>query len=132
MYNSKVMELFLNPKNVGVIKGANAVGTATDETCGDIVKLYLIINSLNEIEDAKYKVFGCAASIASCSVATELLIGKSVEYALKLDAETIISKLDGLPESKVTCANLVISAIAKAMKDYKRKQIQLLKKLNQL
>lgn len=132
MYNSKVMELFQNPKNVGVIKGANAVGTASDDSCGDIVKLYLIINSLNIIEDVKYKVFGCAATIASCSVTSEYLIGKSVEQTLKVKTDDIINLLGGLPQNKIVCASLVVTTIAKAMKDYKKKQIRLLKKLSVL
>ena len=128
MYNDKVMEIFQNPKNVGELKGANGVGTVGNESCGDIMKLYLKINDKEVIENATFKTFGCAAAIVSSSVATEMIKGKTVDEALQLENEAIINYLGGLPDNKIHCSILAKEAIAEAVKDYRKKQAKLIKK----
>ncbi len=117
MYNEKVMEIFANPKNVGAIENANAVGTVGNPSCGDIMKLYLLIKD-NKIEDAKFETFGCAAAIVSSSVATEMIKGKTVEEALNLNNQEIIDYLGGLPAQKIHCSVLAKEAIEEAIKYY--------------
>ena len=128
MYNDKVMEIFKNPKNVGELKGANGIGTVGNESCGDIMKLYLKINDKEVIENATFKTFGCAAAIVSSSVATEMIKGKTVEEALELENEAIIDFLGGLPDNKIHCSILAKEAITEAVKDYRKKQAKLAKK----
>jgi nitrogen fixation NifU-like protein len=122
MYNDKVMEIFQNPKNVGELKGANGIGTVGNESCGDIMKLYLKINDKEIIENATFKTFGCAAAIVSSSVATEMIKGKSIDDALKLENEAIIEYLGGLPDNKIHCSILAKEAIEEAIKDYRKKE----------
>lgn len=117
MYNEKVMEIFANPKNVGAIENANAIGTVGNPSCGDIMKLYLLIKD-NKIEDAKFETFGCAAAIVSSSVATEMIKGKTVEEALNLNNQEIIDYLGGLPAQKIHCSVLAKEAIEEAIKYY--------------
>ena len=128
MYNDKVMEIFQNPKNVGELKGANGIGTVGNESCGDIMKLYLKINDKEVIENATFKTFGCAAAIVSSSVATEMIKGKTVDEALQLENEAIIDYLGGLPDNKIHCSILAKEAITEAVKDYRKKQAKLIKK----
>lgn len=128
MYNKKVMEIFQNPKNVGELKGANGIGTVGNESCGDIMKLYLKINENQIIENATFKTFGCAAAIVSSSVATEMIKGKSVDDALKLENESIIEYLGGLPDNKIHCSILAKEAIEEAIKDYRKKEAKKAKK----
>ena len=128
MYNDKVMEIFQNPKNVGELKGANGIGTVGNESCGDIMKLYLKINENQIIENATFKTFGCAAAIVSSSVATEMIKGKSVDDALKLENESIIEYLGGLPDNKIHCSILAKEAIEEAIKDYRKKEAKKAKK----
>ena len=117
MYNEKVMEIFSNPKNVGVIDDANAIGTVGNPSCGDIMKLYLKIED-NIIKDAKFETFGCAAAIVSSSVATEIIKGKTIEEALQLNNADIIEELGGLPAQKIHCSVLAKEAIEEAIKYY--------------
>lgn len=117
MYNEKVMEIFSNPKNVGSIENANGVGTVGNPSCGDIMKLYLLIKD-GKIEDAKFETFGCAAAIVSSSVATEMIKGKTVEEALNLKNQEIIDYLGGLPAQKIHCSVLAKEAIEEAVKNY--------------
>lgn len=117
MYNEKVMEIFANPKNVGAIENANAIGTVGNPSCGDIMKLYLLIKD-NKIQDAKFETFGCAAAIVSSSVATEMIKGKTVEEALNLNNQEIIDYLGGLPAQKIHCSVLAKEAIEEAIKYY--------------
>ena len=128
MYNDKVMEIFQNPKNVGELKGANGIGTVGNESCGDIMKLYLKINDKEVIENATFKTFGCAAAIVSSSVATEMIKGKTIDEALQLENEAIIDYLGGLPDNKIHCSILAKEAITEAVKDYRKKQAKLIKK----
>ena len=124
MYNEKVVEIFKNPKNVGEIKNASGVGTVGNEACGDIMKLYLKINDKDVITDASFKTFGCAAAIVSSSVATEMIKGKTVEDALKLENQEILDYLGGLPAHKIHCSVLAKEAIEEAVKDYRKKQVK--------
>lgn len=118
MYNEKVMEIFSNPKNVGSIENANAIGTVGNASCGDIMKLYLLIKE-GKIEDAKFETFGCAAAIVSSSVATEMIKGKTIDQALALKNSEIIDYLGGLPAQKIHCSVLAKEAIEEAIKYYK-------------
>lgn len=119
MYNEKVMEIFKNPKNMGDLKGANAVGQVGNMACGDIMKIFLKINEKEIIEDAKFKTFGCVAAIVSSSVACELVKGKTVEEALNFDNNEVIKEVGELPVHKFHCSILAKEAIEDAIKNYK-------------
>lgn len=122
MYNEKVLEIFANPKNVGEIKDADGVGTVGNASCGDIMQVYLKIDrEKGVITDAKFKTFGCAAAIASSSVATEMVKGKTIEEALKIRNADVVETLEGLPPQKIHCSVLAEEAIAEAIKDYQKK-----------
>ena len=118
MYNDKVMENFSNPQNVGVLEDANGIGTVGNASCGDIMKMYLKIEN-DTIVDAKFQSFGCAAAIASSSMATQLIIGKSVEEALKLKNSDVVEALEGLPPQKIHCSVLAEEAIKLAVENYR-------------
>jgi len=118
-YTDKVKELFLNPKNAGVVDEANAVGEVGSMACGDALKLTLKINKDGLIEDARFQTFGCASAIASASALTELLKGKTVEEAEKLTNQEIADYLGGLPKEKMHCSVLGQQALEKAISDYK-------------
>ncbi|HHW00392.1 MAG TPA: Fe-S cluster assembly scaffold protein NifU [Clostridiaceae bacterium] len=120
MYSEKVMDHFMNPRNVGEIADANGVGQVGNAKCGDIMKMYLKIEN-NVIVDAKFKTFGCGAAVATSSMATELVKGKTVEEALKITNQAVAEALDGLPPVKMHCSNLAEEAIKAAIDDYKRK-----------
>ena len=118
MYNDKVLEVFQNLKNAGEIEDANGVGTIGNASCGDIMKIYLKIVD-DVIVDAKFKTFGCAAAIATASVATDMVIGKSVEDALKIKNADVVAFLGGLPPQKIHCSVLAEEAIHAAIEDYR-------------
>ncbi len=119
MYSEKVMDHFMNPRNVGEIPNADGVGEVGNAKCGDIMKVYLKIED-NIIIDAKFKTFGCGSAIASSSMATELIIGKTVEEAWKLTNKAVAEALDGLPPVKMHCSVLAEEAIHKAINDYRK------------
>lgn len=119
-YSKTVKDHFYNPRNVGELKNANGVGTVGSKKCGDIMTIYLRIEN-NIIKDIKFKTYGCAAAIASGSIATEIAKDMSLENALKLNREYIARKLGGLPDFKMHCSNLAADAIHKAIEDYKKK-----------
>jgi nitrogen fixation NifU-like protein len=121
MYNDKVMENFSNPKNMGIIDNADGVGTVGNPSCGDIMKIYLKIED-NIIKDVKFQTFGCAAAIASSSMATQMVKGKTIEEALKITNKQVIEALEGLPPQKIHCSVLAEEAIKKAIEDYKSKK----------
>lgn len=121
MYTEKVLNEFQNPKNVGAMEDANAIGVVGGEVCGDIMKIYLKIED-NIIKDASFETFGCAAAIASSSVATSMLKGKTVEEALKLTNKEVVEELEGLPAQKVHCSVMVEEAVKAAIDNYKSKQ----------
>ena len=118
MYSALVMEHFTNPRNVGEIEGANAVGEVGNAKCGDIMKIYMDIQD-NVIQDVKFKTFGCGAAIATSSMATEMVKGKTVEEALELSNKAVMEALDGLPPEKVHCSVLAEGAIRAAIDDYR-------------
>ena len=117
LYSEKVMDHFMNPRNVGHIENADGIGEIGNAKCGDIMKIYLKIE--NEIiVDAKFETFGCGSAIASSSMATEMIIGKSIHEALELSNKAVVEALDGLPAHKVHCSVLAEEAIKSALKDY--------------
>ncbi|MCL1881279.1 MAG: Fe-S cluster assembly scaffold protein NifU [Oscillospiraceae bacterium] len=121
MYTEKVMQHFADPKNVGELKDANAIGEVGNAKCGDIMKIYLkIVDGI--IEDISFKTFGCGAAIATSSVATELIKGKNIEDALKLSNKTVVDELGGLPPAKVHCSVLAEQAVKAAIADYYTRQ----------
>ncbi len=120
MYNEKVMEAFRNPKNVGEVENPSGVGRVGNASCGDIMEISLKIED-DVITDAKFKTFGCAAAIASSSVATTMIIGKTVDDALKLTNADVVEELEGLPPQKIHCSVLASEAIKKAIEDWRSK-----------
>ena len=121
MYSEKVMEHFMHPHNVGEIEDANGVGEVGNPKCGDIMRMYLKIDG-NTISDVKFKTFGCGAAIATSSMATDLIKGKSIDDALKLTNKAVVEALDGLPPIKVHCSVLAEQAVKAALSDYYRRQ----------
>ena len=119
-YSEKVMDHFTNPRNVGEIDNADGVGVVGNAKCGDIMKMYLKIED-DVITDCKFKTFGCGAAIATSSMATELIKGKSVKEALKLTNEVVVEALEGLPPVKVHCSVLAEEAFKTALADYYNK-----------
>ena len=119
-YSEKVMDHFTNPRNVGEIENAAGVGTVGNAKCGDIMRMYLDIED-NIVKDAKFKTFGCGAAVATSSMATELVIGKTVEEALKVTNKAVMEALDGLPPVKIHCSLLAEEAIHAALWDYAKK-----------
>ena len=117
LYSEKVMDHFKNPRKVGVIENADGVGEVGNAKCGDIMKIYLKIND-GTIEDVKFETFGCGSAIASSSMATEMIKGKSVKDALALSNKAVAEALDGLPAHKLHCSVLAEEAIKAAVKDY--------------
>lgn len=120
IYNEKVMEHFTNPKNVGVIENADAIGTYGSPVCGDMMEISIKVKD-NIIEDAKFRTFGCGSAIASSSVATDMIIGKSLEDALKLTNQNFVDELGGLPGPKIHCSVLAEQAIKSAIYKYSKK-----------
>lgn len=116
-YSAKVMDHFANPRNVGEIENPSAVGEVGNATCGDIMRIYLKIEN-DIITDIKFKTFGCGAAIATSSMATELIKGKSIDEALTLTNKAVIEALDGLPPAKVHCSVLAEEAVKTAINDY--------------
>lgn len=121
LYSEKVMDHFRNPRNLGIIEDADGVGEVGNAKCGDIMKMYLKVND-NIIEDVKFETFGCGSAIASSSMATELIKGKSLDEALQLTNRAVAEALDGLPPHKVHCSVLAEEAIKSAVEDYYEKQ----------
>ncbi len=120
LYTDKVIENFQNPKNVGELEDANAVGEVGSPACGDIMKMFMKINDDGVIEDISFKTYGCGAAIATSSVATEMLKGKTVEEARKLTNQQVIDELGGLPPVKIHCSVLAEEAIQAALDDYEK------------
>lgn len=115
MYSDKVMDHFTNPRNVGEIEGADGVGEVGNAKCGDIMKIYLKVED-NVIQDVKFKTYGCGSAIASSSMATEMIKGKTVQEALNLTNKAVAEALDGLPPVKMHCSVLAEQAIKKLFK----------------
>ena len=119
-YSTKVMEHFANPHNVGEIENADGIGKVGNPVCGDIMNMYLKIDN-NVITDVKFKTFGCGAAIATSSMATDLIKGKTVDEALKLTNEAVAEALGGLPKIKMHCSVLAEQAVRSAIDDYLKK-----------
>ena len=117
LYSEKVMDHFMHPRNVGIIENADGIGEVGNAKCGDIMKIYLKIED-NIIVDVKFETFGCGSAIASSSMATEMIMGKSVDEALTLTNKAVAEALDGLPAHKMHCSVLAEEAIKNALKDY--------------
>lgn len=120
MYSDKVKDHFENPRNVGEIPDADGIGEVGNQKCGDIMKMYLKIEN-DIIVDCKFKTYGCGAAIATSSMATELVKGKTIQEALKLTNKAVMEALDGLPAVKVHCSVLAEEAIKAALEDYYKK-----------
>ncbi len=119
-YSTKVMEHFANPRNVGEIEGADGVGKVGNPVCGDIMNMYIKVDN-DVITDVKFKTFGCGAAIATSSMATELIKGKTIDEALKLTNDVVAEALGGLPKIKMHCSVLAEEAVRKAIDDYLKK-----------
>ena len=117
MYNEKVMDLFMNPKNVGEVENYDAIGTYGRPVCGDMMQITLKVED-GVIVDAKFKTFGCGSAIASSSMATEMIVGKTLEEALKVTNKDVLEELGGLPGPKIHCSVLSEQAIKAAIYDY--------------
>ena len=120
MYSKKVMEHFQNPRNVGTIENPDGIGKQGNPVCGDVMELMIKVKD-NIIEEAKFKTFGCCAAIATSSMITEMVKGKSLEEAENISRKAVASALDGLPPAKMHCSNLAADALHDAIKDYKEK-----------
>ena len=121
MYSEKVMDHFQHPRNVGEIENASGVGTVGNAKCGDIMRIYLDIDENQIIRDVKFKTFGCGAAVATSSMATELVKGKSIQEALEVTNKAVMEALDGLPPVKVHCSCLAEEALRAALWDYAQK-----------
>ncbi len=122
MYSEKVMDHFNHPRNVGEIENPSGVGTVGNAKCGDIMRMYFDIDEQGVIRDVKFKTFGCGAAVATSSMATELVKGKTVQEALTVTNQAVMEALDGLPPVKVHCSLLAEEAIHAALWDYAKKQ----------
>ena len=117
-YSEKVMDHFANPRNVGIIEDANAIGEVGNAKCGDIMRMYIKVDDKGIITDCKFNTFGCGSAIATSSMATELIKGKPIEEALQLSNKAVVEALDGLPAHKIHCSVLAEEAVRAAVKDY--------------
>ena len=120
MYSEKVMEHFMNPRNMGEMEDADGIGEVGNPTCGDLMKIFIKVEE-NVITDIRFQTFGCGASIAVSSMVTEMVKGKTIDEALKISKETVSSALDGLPPQKMHCSNLGADALHKAIENYRQK-----------
>ena len=121
MYTEKVLDHFEHPRNVGEIEGANGVGMVGNAKCGDIMQMFIKVNDDNIIEDVGFKTFGCGAAVATSSMATEMVKGKTIEEAMQVTNKAVMEALDGLPPVKVHCSLLAEEAIHAALWDYAQK-----------
>ena len=120
MYSEKVMEHFRNPRNVGEIEDADGIGEMGNPACGDIMKIYLKVKD-DVIEDVKFQTFGCGSAIATSSMVTEMVMGKTLEEAENVSNKAVAEALDGLPPTKMHCSNLAADALHDAIRDYREK-----------
>ena len=122
MYSEKVLDHFQHPRNVGELKDANGVGLVGNAKCGDIMEMFIKVNDDDIIEDVSFKTFGCGAAVATSSMATEMIKGKSIDEALKLSNAAVVEALEGLPPQKIHCSVLAEEAVKAAVDDYKKKK----------
>jgi nitrogen fixation NifU-like protein len=121
MYSELVMEHFTNPRNVGVIEDADGVGKVGNPMCGDVMEMFIKVKD-DHIDDVKFRTFGCGAAIATSSIATEMIKGKSLDEAVNLSNKAVAEALGGLPAQKMHCSNLAADAVRAAVEDYRTKQ----------
>ena len=121
MYSEKVMDHFTNPRNVGELENPDGVGEVGNAKCGDIMRIYLDIKG-DIIKDVKFKTFGCGAAVATSSMVTEMVKGKSIDEAMVISNAAVAEALGGLPETKMHCSNLASDALHKAIENYRDKQ----------
>ena len=121
VYSEKVMEHFMNPRNVGEIENPDGVGEEGNPVCGDMMTFYIKVKD-NRLEDVKFKTFGCGAAIAVSSMVSEMAKGKTLEEAMKITPRSVADELEGLPKNKFHCSNLGAQALNKAIKDYLSKK----------
>ena len=119
-YSKKVMEHFMNPRNVGVIENPDGYGKVGNPVCGDVMEIFIKVKD-DIITDIKFRTFGCGSAIATSSMVTELAKGKHVDEAIKITRNDVADELDGLPPQKMHCSNLAADALSEAIKDYKSK-----------
>ena len=122
MYSKQIIDRFQNPKNAGALRGANGVGKVGNAKCGDIMKMYLLINEDEVIEEARFKTFGCVAAIASTDVACDLIKGKTIEEALKVTNQDVYKLLGTMPAHKIHCSVLAQESIHSAIEDYYKRK----------
>ena len=122
MYTEKVLDHFEHPRNVGEIPDASGVGTVGNAKCGDIMQMFIKVNESDVIEDIKFKTFGCGAAVATSSMATEMIKGKTIDEALKLTNAAVVEALEGLPPQKIHCSVLAEEAVKAAIDDYNKKR----------
>ena len=120
MYSEKVMEHFMNPRNVGEIEGADGTGTVGNPVCGDMMTFYIKVKD-DRIDDIKFKTFGCGAAIAVSSMVSEMAKGKTLDEAMQISNKDVAKELDGLPQNKMHCSNLGADALHEAIKNYREK-----------
>ncbi len=120
-YSKKVMEHFMNPRNVGVIENPDGYGKVGNPVCGDVMEIFIKVKD-EKIKDIKFRTFGCGSAIATSSMVTELAKGKHIDEAVKITRGDVASELDGLPAQKMHCSNLAADALHEAIKDYKNKK----------
>ena len=121
MYTGKVMDHFTNPRNVGELENANGVGEVGNAKCGDIMRIYLDVQD-GVIKDVKFLTFGCAAAVATSSITTEMVKGKTLDEAWELTNKAVAEALDGLPPAKMHCSNLAADALHRAIEDYRKRE----------
>ena len=124
MYTEKVLDHFQHPRNMGEIEGYNGMGMVGNAKCGDIMQMFIRVNDDGIIEDVGFKTFGCGAAVATSSMATEMIKGKSVDEALKLSNEAVVEALEGLPPVKIHCSVLAEEAVKAAVDDYRSRQTE--------
>jgi len=122
MYTEKVLDHFEHPRNVGEIPDASGVGTVGNAKCGDIMQMFIKVNESDVIEDVKFKTFGCGAAVATSSMATEMIKGKTIDEALKITNAAVVEALEGLPPQKIHCSVLAEEAVKAAIDDYNKKR----------
>ena len=121
VYSEKVMEHFMNPRNVGEIENPDGIGEEGNPVCGDMMTFYIKVTD-NRLDDVKFKTFGCGAAIAVSSIVSEMAIGKTLEEAMKITPQVVATELEGLPTNKLHCSNLGAQALHKAIEDYLSKK----------
>ena len=122
MYSEKVLDHFQNPRNMGEIEGWNGMGMVGNAKCGDIMQMFIKVNDEGIIEDVGFKTFGCGAAVATSSMATEMIKGKSVDEALELSNAAVVEALEGLPPVKIHCSVLAEEAVKAAVDDYRKRK----------